>query len=226
METLVVVAHPQIDSSTTQQFFKSATESLNNIDYHVLGKDFNIDSEQQLLLKNDRIIFQFPMYWYSAPGLLKTWLDDVLTSGFVERNQNVFSNKELGLVVTTGSAEKDFQAGGRENFSISEILKPFEALANKTNMKYLTPLVVYQFLYLKPDEQQQLLVDYQQYLSNPHFQHLNGQINWFIEQLQQKITQDDTNDTELETLMNFLKEQQDTLEDLQWNLDLAKKDED
>ncbi|RTL87458.1 flavodoxin family protein [Ancylobacter aquaticus] len=46
--------------------------------------DFTIDveREQQLLLEHDRIVLQFPMYWYSMPPLLKKWLDDVLTYNF------------------------------------------------------------------------------------------------------------------------------------------------
>jgi len=34
------------------------------------------------LLEHDRIVLQFPMYWYSMPPLLKKWLDDVLTYNF------------------------------------------------------------------------------------------------------------------------------------------------
>ena len=33
--------------------------------------EFNIEEEQKLLVEHDRYIFQFPLYWYSSPPLLK-----------------------------------------------------------------------------------------------------------------------------------------------------------
>jgi len=42
--------------------------------------DWSIDvtREHELLLAHDRIVLQFPFYWYSSPPLLKKWLDFVL----------------------------------------------------------------------------------------------------------------------------------------------------
>ncbi len=39
--------------------------------------DFKIDvaKEQKLLLEHDNIVFQFPLYWYSFPAIMKQWLD-------------------------------------------------------------------------------------------------------------------------------------------------------
>ena len=49
-----------------------------------LYPDFKIDvaEEQKHLAAADRIILQFPFYWYSTPALLKQWQDDVLTYGW------------------------------------------------------------------------------------------------------------------------------------------------
>ena len=46
--------------------------------------DFNIDVdyEKKLLEKNQIIIWQHPFYWYSAPPLLKQWIDLVLEFGW------------------------------------------------------------------------------------------------------------------------------------------------
>ncbi len=35
----------------------------------------NVKREQELVENHDNIIFQFPLYWYSSPSLLKKWID-------------------------------------------------------------------------------------------------------------------------------------------------------
>ena len=82
MRTLIIVSHPTIETSLNQQFFKEATENL-TVTWHHLEKhypDWTIDrdTELELLKTHDRIIFQFPLYWYSAPAHLKLWEDTVL----------------------------------------------------------------------------------------------------------------------------------------------------
>ncbi|MCV5747032.1 NAD(P)H-dependent oxidoreductase, partial [Escherichia coli] len=44
--------------------------------------NINIDREQQRLREHDVVIFQFPLYWYSTPAILKEWQDLVLEYGF------------------------------------------------------------------------------------------------------------------------------------------------
>lgn len=38
--------------------------------------------EQQKLLGVDLVVFQFPLWWYSVPAILKGWFDRVFASGF------------------------------------------------------------------------------------------------------------------------------------------------
>lgn len=38
--------------------------------------------EQQKLLDADLVVFQFPLWWYSIPAMLKGWFDRVFASGF------------------------------------------------------------------------------------------------------------------------------------------------
>ena len=39
-------------------------------------------AEQRKLLEADLVVFQFPLWWYSVPAILKGWFDRVLTAGF------------------------------------------------------------------------------------------------------------------------------------------------
>ena len=77
MKTLVIVAHPQLANSSTESFLKAAADDENNVMWHELKTPFDISQELELLKSATRIIFQFPLYWYSAPAILKQWLDEI-----------------------------------------------------------------------------------------------------------------------------------------------------
>lgn len=226
MKTLVIVAHPQIESSATQAFFKMATRKDDNITWHELEYPFDIDQEHRLLVAADRIIFQFPMYWYSAPAILKQWLDEVwnaaLTSG------RLVKGKELGIVVTVAHAASAFMPGASQQFTIAELLRPYQALAHATGMKYLPPLPVYQFAQQSAEKQQLLFIQYQQYLTASDFQHFTGHVKWFANRLTLMIEKqtDPVKQAKLEQLLMLLADQQDELDDLQTSIGWLKEKED
>ncbi|KAM4589337.1 ribosyldihydronicotinamide dehydrogenase [quinone]-like [Fundulus diaphanus] len=77
----------------------------------------DITKEQSKLTEADLIIFQFPMYWFSVPAILKGWIDRVLTNGFAfskdkRYSQGVFQDKKAMLSFTTGSIESMFSPTG------------------------------------------------------------------------------------------------------------------
>ena len=52
---------------------------------------------------------------------------------FLEQAAHVLEGKELGIVLTTGVAEKEYQAGGKEEYTISpNFLRPYQRIANKS----------------------------------------------------------------------------------------------
>ncbi|KAM9710824.1 ribosyldihydronicotinamide dehydrogenase [quinone]-like [Menidia menidia] len=77
----------------------------------------DITKEQAKITEADIIVFQFPMYWFSVPGILKGWFDRVLTSGFAfsqekRYSQGIFKGKKAMLSFTTGSLESMFSPTG------------------------------------------------------------------------------------------------------------------
>ncbi|XP_071332008.1 NAD(P)H dehydrogenase [quinone] 1-like [Trachinotus anak] len=77
----------------------------------------DITEEQRKVTEADLIIFQFPMYWFSVPAIMKGWFDRVLTLGFAyskdKRYSNgIFKDKKTILSFTTGSHESMFSANG------------------------------------------------------------------------------------------------------------------
>ena len=87
MKTTVLVVHPNIKQSRVNSALAKGAQSVADVEVRYLYDlypDGKIDAaaEQAVLEKADRIVLQFPMYWYSSPALLKQWLDDVLAYGW------------------------------------------------------------------------------------------------------------------------------------------------
>lgn len=145
MKILNLVFHPNLESSRNNKTWKSQLEESGKVtttrDMYSEYNDFqiNIEREQALLEAHDRIILQFPFYWYSMPPLLKKWLDDVLTYNFAYGpNGNKLKGKDLQLVVSVGGREK-FYSGFDIFTTVPDLLRPFQLTANLTQMNYLQP---------------------------------------------------------------------------------------
>ncbi|XP_029968232.1 ribosyldihydronicotinamide dehydrogenase [quinone]-like [Salarias fasciatus] len=77
----------------------------------------DIAEEQRKLNEADLVIFQFPMYWFSVPAIMKGWIDRVLTLGFAftqekRYSEGLFKDKKAMLSFTTGSQESMFSENG------------------------------------------------------------------------------------------------------------------
>ena len=211
MKTLIVLAHPEYEDSNTQQFLIASTKNLEDVSIRYLDEE-KIDKrkEKELLKEADRIIFQFPMYWYSAPFLLKRWLDEVFDDSLIA---NGLKNKELGLVVTMGLSQEDFAAGRSEKFTLSEIFRPFEALANKCQMTYLPIFPVALFPYLSEVNKKKLLIDYQMYLTKQNETSFKKKEDWFVSRLE-SFKEKSTNQESINHVLESLKDNRETLDDL------------
>ena len=189
MKTLILVAHPEVANSPTQQFLKASLPPTGAIQWHditaVAGVNghFQASAELDLVKQAQRIVFQFPFYWYSAPFILKQWQDEVFT-GEVAQYQHL-AGKELLVVVSMGQAPATYQAGGAEHFALSELLRPYQAFAEKLNWRYLPPLVITQFGYQTEAQRQQLLIQYQQALTLAQPASFSQRGAWLLAQLQQ-----------------------------------------
>lgn len=145
MKILNLVFHPNLESSRNNKTWKSQLEESGKVtttrDMYSEYNDFqiNIEREQALLEAHDRIILQFPFYWYSMPPLLKKWLDDVLTYNFAYGpSGNKLKGKDLQLVVSVGGREI-FYSGFDIFTTVPDLLRPFQLTANLTQMNYLQP---------------------------------------------------------------------------------------
>ncbi|XP_056318120.1 NAD(P)H dehydrogenase [quinone] 1 [Danio aesculapii] len=74
----------------------------------------DIAEEQHKVEQADLIIFQYPLYWFTVPAIMKGWIDRVLTQGFAFSMQNmydngIFKNKRAMLSFTTGGTESMYR---------------------------------------------------------------------------------------------------------------------
>ncbi len=145
---LILFAHPATHKSRINNRLKESVMDLEGVTFHDLYEaypDFHIDvkKEQELLLEHDLIIWQHPFYWYSAPAILKEWIDLVLEHGWAfGQDGHALRGKILLNAITTGSPPEAYQADGNNRYPIRRLLLPFEQTANLCGMRYLAPFCV------------------------------------------------------------------------------------
>ena len=217
MKTMVVISHPTIQTSSSQQFFLATLKGEDFVTIRHLDEvwseakpHFTRVIEEKALVESgaQRLILQFPMYWYQAPAVMKEWIDTVMSKSATFAKQI----KELGIVVTLGVKKEAFRAGGKEQFTISELLRPFQALANAMRWNYLPIFEVHQFDYKTEVAKQVLLVEYLQYVTKDHHGTLKNTEDWFIERSQAM------NKARWEQIEEWIKENQDERLELEMHL--------
>jgi NAD(P)H dehydrogenase (quinone) len=53
---------------------------------------FDVEQEQAKILWCDVLIFQFPIWWFSMPAILKGWVDRTMTRGFTYASGEKYDN--------------------------------------------------------------------------------------------------------------------------------------
>ncbi len=157
MKTLVVVVHPHLSESKINAAWMKRLEQEDVTVHNLYEKypDFKIDveTEQRLLLEHDRIVFQFPFYWYSSPALLKQWEDDVLAFNFAYGpDGNKLKGKELMLAISTGGPEEAYSENGYNRMHVSDYINPFRGIANLAGMEFLPPFILNGIRTISADE--------------------------------------------------------------------------
>lgn len=110
--TLVVVGHPDLAASHINKAWVDALKPHQNEDLkiHILSDvvksdgTFDIVAEQELLSSYDRIVLQYPLYWYMVPAIMKKWMDTVWAEGWCYgAGGDKMEGKQLDLVTSCGA---------------------------------------------------------------------------------------------------------------------------
>ena len=155
---LVLFAHPAFHKSRVHRALADAARRVEGVTFHDLYErypDFLLDvnHEQQLLREHDLIVFQHPFYWYSSPAILKEWQDLVLEYGFAFGEEGTaLRGKRLLSVVSAGGPQDSYGSPSHSEFTMAQLLTPFEQTARFCGMEYLPPFVVHGARGLSPRE--------------------------------------------------------------------------
>lgn len=132
--TLVVLIHPDLEGAVINKHWidtlKKYPDQYVLHDLYRIYPDEKIDvsREQQLLETYDRIVFQFPFYWFNCPPLFKKWLDEVLTYGWAYGSGSPYklAGKKIMLGITAGIDKEDYSSSGRYKYTLEQLTAPFE----------------------------------------------------------------------------------------------------
>lgn len=140
--TVIQVFHPQLKNSRTNRRWAEAAmdEGFQVRDLYTLYPDGNIDIavEQPVCENADILVFQHPMHWYSAPWLLKKWIDTVLTYGWAYGGPDKLAGKRWRQAISIGAGSEEYTSTGSRRYTAPELLHPFERTAAFCQMEFDT----------------------------------------------------------------------------------------
>jgi NAD(P)H dehydrogenase (quinone) len=127
--------------------------------------------EQGKIAAADVILFHFPVWWFSAPAILKGWFDRVLSRGFAySRGQKYgtghFRGKRAMLCLTTGTAASLYEPNGIDG-DLHHVLWPIHnGTLAYTGFTVFEPFVAWMPGRVSDDERAAYLEEYANKLRN------------------------------------------------------------
>ena len=153
---LHIFAHPGRASSRINMALwrtAQAVDGISSLDLYARYPRYDIDiaAEQQRFLAHEVVLLQFPLFWYSAPALLKEWIDLTFEHGFAYgHGGDRLKGKRLMLALTAGGPEEAYGPQGYQHFDLRTFLTPFEQTARLCQMSFLPPYVLFGALTAEP----------------------------------------------------------------------------
>jgi len=142
------------------EFFKQQIEEMHATEVDGFAPD--LEAELRKLEACDLMIWQFPLWWFGVPGILKGWVDRVFTMGRTyggERfyENGVFRGKRALLSLTTGGPRAVYEKGGW-NGNIHAILRPIQrGMLRFVGFDVLAPHIVFSPVRITPEERKAAL---------------------------------------------------------------------
>ena len=147
MQNLIIFAHTFWKDSKVNRVLLEKLKDNKNVNIHNLsviypdGKINSVKSEVVLLKEADNIIFQFPLFWFSMPSLLKEWQDFVLSDILHGSDNKILENKTFKIITTAGGKKSFYDT---LDFKIEEILSPINISFKHLGLKIKEPFCIYE----------------------------------------------------------------------------------
>ncbi len=151
------------------EYLTYALEQRKGVDSQSLAPD--IRAELDKVLWADLLIFNFPIYWFSTPAILKGWFDRVLVSGLCYGGMRFYDRgglkgKRAMLSITIGGKPHMLCEGGIHG-ELQDMLRPIlRGTLAYTGLAVLPPFVAWHVPYIKPEQRSAILDEYRQRLQN------------------------------------------------------------
>ncbi len=145
---IIIFAHPRYENSRVHRALLEAVAPLPWVTIDDLYEEYaeshiDIHREQERLLAHDVVVWQFPLYVYAPPALLKQWLELVLEFGWAYGKGGGRLKGKVGIItVSTGGSRESFGSDGPHRYSLTEFLRPLERAISLCGMVNLPPFVV------------------------------------------------------------------------------------
>lgn len=127
-KTLVIFAHPYFEYSTCSVDLIKVYQDAEQVTFKDLYEefpDFHIPTfrERKRIRDYERLVFHFPLIWFSVPPLLKLWIDEVFDMTWTMKTDHPLQNKDAVIIVTIGGKEENYTENGMYETTIEELLK-------------------------------------------------------------------------------------------------------
>jgi NAD(P)H dehydrogenase (quinone) len=188
MNVLIVYAHPDNVNSFNAALKNVAEGSLSAEGHRVEVSDLyrmnfkavgdlsdqpqpgqfapDIKAEMEKFEKADLVIFNFPLWWFSVPAILKGWVDRVFASGFAYGHnkgmyeRGPFKGKKALLTFTTGSPEDSYGENERHGKIEDMLFHIHHGMFSFVGMQVLDPFIAFSPGRVTEEERKKYLEDY------------------------------------------------------------------
>ncbi len=150
-------------------YYKYASEQLHAHQNNLFSEELN--KEMKLLENADILIFNFPLWWFGMPAILKGWIDRVLAYGFAYGgdygfyDKGRFSGKKAMLCITTGSPENFYTKNGAHGRTVSDILQnTHQGILNLIGFEVTPDFAAYGVSRITNSEREKILEEYKAFI--------------------------------------------------------------
>lgn len=131
-----------------------------------------IKQEQQKLQQSDLVILQFPLYWFSMPGIMKNYWEQILEPGFAYpgkfENSPLNNGRRIAFAITTQSTQQDYSQQGC-NGDINTILEHLFVTFRFVGFKIDKPFILFDAHNKQNETITKQLEQYKDYLNSIKF---------------------------------------------------------
>lgn len=141
--TLIISGHTDLNNSVANRHILETLEGgesqfeIVRLDTLYTHRPIAVSTEQDRLRGADIIVFQFPLFWYTAPSLLHRWIEETFLHGFSHGSQGqALHGKCLLLSFTTGAPAEYYTPEGQETPDFNFLYHPFLLMCRLTGMEF------------------------------------------------------------------------------------------